>query len=270
MSDAKGGTPDGGGTGDGDVELGTWRTPDGLEIQVPVGQLDGLNGINQRFNDLTKKEQAIAEKEKTFAQQLADAEEAAKDAAFEGLDKESLLMLAQANGIDLTEAEAEQVTDDDVRVDPELAKTVEALRERLDAKDAAEKEAAENERYAAAQTEVANALADIAEESEEFKALASDHFQDLAFSEAWKALDESNYNMSNEDAMAAGIAASAAIQTAAVEAYTASKASGPGAPGKAAGEVARPESFAKGEDGDAQRSAHMKAFAKALLAQAGG
>ena len=251
------------GDGGGEVEMVTWVSPDKVEIQVPVDQLEGLNGVTKRFNDLPKKEQAIAEKEKTFTQQLDDAREEAKDSAFENMDKESLLLLAASQGIDLTDKEVEEVVEEG-KADPKLAADLAAMKERLDTKDAAEEQAAEDAKFAGAEQEVANEFAAIADSSDDFKALNTEHFQNVAYSGAWEALEGSNWNMSYEDAMAAGIKTASGIQAESAEAYAKSKDSGPGAPGKGAGEVQRPESFAN----DEEREAYMADFIRNSMSRA--
>ncbi len=244
------------------VEMVEWTTPDDVTIQVPKDQLKGLEGINERFNNLTKTEQEYSKKEKALSKQIEDAQEAARDAAWDELDEEAYKLLGTSKGFT---GEEEPPPADEPGDGPDPMDEIKKIRAELAERDAATKTAQEQADYEAAEQQVADEMAVAAEANDGFKGLFIDHFKNQAYAKAWEVLEESNYNTSTEDAVQAGIEFATELQNSAIEAHKASKKAGPGAPGTAAGEMERPQDFAD----DKARDDHVKAFAARLQAAGG-
>jgi len=250
------------GDGSGDaVEMVKWTTPDGVELDVPAEQLKGLEGIGERFSNLTKSEQDISTREKALDRSIAKAEEAGGDRAWDDLDEESFRVLAESKGFSELLAEAAgEASGDEYNPQAEIEKLRAELVERDKvAEENADAVAAERaeQTYAAEMTEIAEGL-------DEFKALTGEHLQEQAYGHAWGILEKSEFDGDIEEAVKAGIEYATGLQTEIIEAHAASKASGPGAPGKAAGDIQRPQKF----ENDAERDAYIQSKSAAMLADA--
>lgn len=246
-------------------EMVKWTTPDGTEVEVRATpeQLKELEGVNERFSNLTKSEQDLSMKEKSLAKQIEDAQEQARDAAWDDLDEEAYKLLGVSKGWTAEEAaEAAAAGEGDANALDPMAE-IDKIKAELADRDEQSKAAQEQAEYKAAEQEVANEIATAADANESFAGLFSDHWRSEAYAKTWEVLEESNFNTSTEDAVQAGIEFATALQNETIEAHAQSKKSGPGAPGTAAGEMERPESFAD----DNERNDHMLNFVRRLKAQ---
>uniref|UniRef100_A0A6M3K2A4 Uncharacterized protein n=1 Tax=viral metagenome TaxID=1070528 RepID=A0A6M3K2A4_9ZZZZ len=250
MSEANVATAGDGGGGDA-VEMVKWTTPDGVELDVPAAHLKGLEGIGARFSNLTKSEQAIAAREKGLARAIEAAREEAADKAFEDLDEEGLRLLAESKGLSELLAAAKADESDERQSEFDARAEIGKLRAEQAERDRTAQENAEAAEAEQAESIYAERMAEIADGLDEFKSLGNKHLQEQVYGHAWASLEEQGFPggteeatlASIEEAIKAGVEYAVSLQTAIIEAHAASKASGPGAPGRAAGEIQRPQEF---------------------------
>jgi len=179
------------------------------------------------------------------------------------MDEESFRLVAESKGLgDLLKASDAKATSLESEAEYDPKSEIEKLKAAQVERDSQAQEAQSQAELAEAEATYGDRMLEIVSESDEYKALAHKSLQREVFAEAWQAISDSNYDMSVEDATAAGIERATAMQTAIIEAHQASKEAGPGAPGEAAGEMARRKEF--GNEGD--RQAHIQAYAKHLAA----
>jgi len=256
-----------------EVEMATWKSPDGDEIQVPADKLKGLEGLSERFSGLTTKEQRVAELEKKLGSLDPDeVKEKVRTEWLDGLTREELRELEATmfgdegkpdDGSEKPEGESQ------ADVDARLKAIEEKFTSELKARD---------ERLANAELdrEVSASIGDQAAENDEFSGLSS-VARDRVLARALQSYEDDEWTGKDVESVAREVFESALKQeteylNAELEhRLSVKKTGGPGAPGRSAGPTAKPPDTFLKEDGTFDQTASTADLA-AMVAQkfAGG
>jgi len=228
-----------------EVEMAAWKSPDGIEVQVPADQLKSFEGLNERFNKLTTREQELSQREK----EIGDPERLkakVRDEWLEGMTEDEWMDVAKSMGFSVAKAEKLQDTAADNPQKPKesdsaYAKRIEKLEQELNGfRQQSESEKHQREVQAAEQ-KIALQMSEISENHQGFKSLMSKRSQEDAFTRAWAELERAGYKgITVMDAMEKAIKDQLDHEAEIIEGHRHSKKAGPGLPGSGGGDIQKP------------------------------
>jgi len=219
------------------AEMGKWTSPDGIELEVPAEHLKSLQGVNERFGNLTKREQELATKEKDLESGYEQRVREDRERWLEGMTPEEWEEYKKLIAPDEKEAKPDPKSEGgDTDVLKKLNE-LEGWKNQREQQEAEQKRALEQRE---AELDLDKTFRELADGSDAYKSLSCDKSREMAIGRAWDIMQSADYQASEKQVIEDAIKEQLEYEKDIIDSHAKGKEAGPGAPGASAGDVERP------------------------------